>query len=164
MHFSLLRLFFLTTTYSVLVESIGVCEPPIVLTHQPDHAGYKALEYTAPSVLSGPGIDKADPKSLKFNLQDGSVNRTSAQGRFTLNAQGFPLCPSGRTGIVGRGVFPRWGPTHAFISLLTRGQRDERGDQIMCKGVPVLELLSTVNAEDEFLRLPEVCNLLLLYS
>jgi len=31
-----------------------------------------------------------------------------------------PQNPVGRTGIVGRGILPRWGPNHASLTVVTR--------------------------------------------
>jgi len=33
---------------------------------------------------------------------------------------GIPQNPVGRTGIIGRGVLPRWGPNHAGLAVVTR--------------------------------------------
>lgn len=58
-----------------------------------------------------------------FNEIDGRLNRASYTGRYKI-ANHYPLNPSGRTGIVGRGFLGRWGPNHAADSLLTRWSRD----------------------------------------
>lgn len=41
-----------------------------------------------------------------------------------MNADGRPLNPVGRTGIIGRGLLGRWGPNHAADPIVTRWKRD----------------------------------------
>lgn len=55
------------------------------------------------------------------------VNRKSFTGNYAINADGHPLNPVGRTGIVGRGLLGRWGPNHAADPIVTRWKRDNAG-------------------------------------
>lgn len=52
------------------------------------------------------------------------MNRKSFTGDYVVNADGYPLNPVGRTGIVGRGLLGRWGPNHAADPIVTRWKRD----------------------------------------
>lgn len=44
-----------------------------------------------------------------------------------MRADGYPLNPVGRTGIVGRGLLGRWGPNHAADPIVTRWKRNGTG-------------------------------------
>ncbi len=47
-------------------------------------------------------------KGLSYGSRDGPVDRGSVQ-QIMFDALGRPLNPCGRTGVSGRGLFPRWG-------------------------------------------------------
>ncbi|XP_078033549.1 ADP-ribose pyrophosphatase, mitochondrial isoform X1 [Augochlora pura] len=84
---------------------------------------YKPVKYTA-SVLSGkpwadPEIGEASFKP-KWNSLDNHINRKSFNGDYTIDENGYPLNPVGRTGIIGRGLLGRWGPNHAADPIVTR--------------------------------------------
>eukprot|EP00039_Didymoeca_costata_P029308 m.24054 g.24054 ORF g.24054 m.24054 type:complete len:1074 (+) comp7573_c0_seq1:110-3331(+) len=91
---------------------------------------YRAVNYTAPEVLndplhSDPGlVSIMRPGVVRFNQMDTnfmpSVDRRSYEGMYTVEESGVPLCPTGRTGISGRGLFKRWGPNHEVASLVFR--------------------------------------------
>ncbi|XP_026528420.1 ADP-ribose pyrophosphatase, mitochondrial isoform X2 [Notechis scutatus] len=93
---------------------------------------YSPVDYTAPSVLSGPKW--ADPEIgaknffPKFNEKDGQVERSSHSGLYNVE-NGRPRNPVGRTGLVGRGLLGRWGPNHAADPLITRWKRDGSGNK-----------------------------------
>lgn len=55
---------------------------------------------------------------------------------------GYPLNPTGRTGIRGRGRLGRWGPNHAADPVVTRWKRDENGFLIIRDDKPVLEFVA----------------------
>lgn len=61
----------------------------------------------------GDAPDPADPSQVESftSLETGSVDR---------NEQGAPLNPMGRTGLSGRGMLDKWGPTPAADPVLTR--------------------------------------------
>jgi hypothetical protein len=60
---------------------------------------------------------------------------------FTFNAQGYPLCPLGRRGILGRGRLGEYGPQYAVDPVLTYNVRDAYGKDVINKlGDPVLML------------------------
>ncbi|KAG8544648.1 hypothetical protein GDO81_022125 [Engystomops pustulosus] len=88
-----------------------------------DWPEYQPVEYTAPSVLAQPPW--ADPPHRregfdpKYNALDGPVQRTSHQGTYEV-IDGSPRNPSGRTGVIGRGLLGRWGPNHAADPIITR--------------------------------------------
>lgn len=94
---------------------------------------YKPVEYTAACVLAG--ATWADPQisaknfSPKFNEKDGQVERRSLSGLYEVE-NGRPRNPSGRTGLVGRGLLGRWGPNHAADPIITRWKRDSSGNKI----------------------------------
>lgn len=55
------------------------------------------------------------------------MNRRSHTCEYTINIDGYPLNPIGRTGIIGRGLLGRWGPNHAADPIVTRWKRDTNG-------------------------------------
>src|SRR6218665_825757 len=56
----------------------------------------------------------------KFNEMDGLIDRRSHTGIYKINNEGFPLNPSGRTGLSYRGMLGKWGPNHAADPIITR--------------------------------------------
>jgi len=58
---------------------------------------------------------------LLFNKVDESKN-VDRRSDFKIYSvvDGIPQNPVGRTGIIGRGVLPRWGPNHAGLAVVTR--------------------------------------------
>ncbi|KAI4891695.1 hypothetical protein NFI96_033338 [Prochilodus magdalenae] len=106
---------------------------------------YSPVNYTAPSVLKKPVW--ADPEigsfSPQFNSLDGSVDRRSHEGEYTVHAD-RPLNPRGRTGLNGRGLLGRWGPNHAADPIVTRWKRDSAGGHVShsISKLPVLQFVS----------------------
>uniref|UniRef100_A0A5S6QQB9 ADP-ribose pyrophosphatase, mitochondrial n=1 Tax=Trichuris muris TaxID=70415 RepID=A0A5S6QQB9_TRIMR len=95
------------------------------------HPSYHPPKWTA--VCSFEQCDPETPSFLhavKFNKKDGGVDRRMAR-RITLNrptyvvSHGLPLNPSGRTGLAGRGLLPRWGPSH-LVKVILVGKRQGR--------------------------------------
>lgn len=72
------------------------------------------------------------------------VNRKSFTGDYIVSADGYPLNPVGRTGIVGRGLLGRWGPNHAADPIVTRWKRDNTGTIEVDKqtGDPILQFVA----------------------
>jgi len=58
---------------------------------------------------------------LLFNKEDENknVDRRSYLEVYRV-VDGIPQNPAGRTGIIGRGVLPRWGPNHSGLPVVTR--------------------------------------------
>lgn len=85
---------------------------------------YNPTSFTAASVLRNPPwADKRieDPTArFQWNAVDGGVNRVSYEGLYDLNSDGYPLNPTGRTGIWGRGYLGKWAVNHAVDCLVTR--------------------------------------------
>ena len=50
--------------------------------------------------------------------------------------------PIGRTGMKGRGLLGRWGPNHAVDPIVSRWQRDGKGEKVMMAGKPVMEFVA----------------------
>lgn len=91
---------------------------------------YTPVDYTASIVLTAPWADKFSQlplPSISFNQLDGKVDRRSHEGVYSLDSEGRPLNPHGRTGVVGRGLLGRWGPNHAADPIVTRWKVDEHG-------------------------------------
>lgn len=91
---------------------------------------YYPNEYTEPKNIGYTRPVWADPQdvsTIKFNQVDGNVNRVSHTGVYSLDTNGRPLCPLGRTGITGRGILGCWGPNHAADPIVTRYKRDSFG-------------------------------------
>jgi len=107
---------------------------------------YQPIKFTAPFVLTAVWADLSfDNKDFKptWNSLDGKIDRQSHEGNYSLDEQGRPLNPHGRTGLQGRGILGRWGPNHAADPVVTRWQRDEKGDKVVnaLSGNPVLEFV-----------------------
>ncbi|XP_076851782.1 ADP-ribose pyrophosphatase, mitochondrial [Brachyhypopomus gauderio] len=106
---------------------------------------YSPVDYTAPAVLKQPVW--ADPEiasfSPQFNSLDGSVDRTSHDGEYSVQ-DGRPLNPRGRTGVKGRGLLGRWGPNHAADPIVTRWKRGSDGQRVphAISKRPVLQFVS----------------------
>ncbi|XP_032686867.1 ADP-ribose pyrophosphatase, mitochondrial [Odontomachus brunneus] len=95
-----------------------------------EYPEYKPVAYTASILRGKPWADpeiKEPAFKPKWNTVDGKVNRRSFTGNYVINANGYPLNPVGRTGIVGRGLLGRWGPNHAADPIVTRWKRDNTG-------------------------------------
>lgn len=113
---------------------------------------YQPVEYTAPSVASGPvwadmDIKHLDPKQTdvelpKWNSLDGKINRRSHMGEYKLDECNCPKNPAGRTGVCARGLLGRWGPNHAADPIVTRWKRDQQGNIVENKGHPVAQFMA----------------------
>ncbi|XP_033748450.1 transient receptor potential cation channel subfamily M member-like 2 [Pecten maximus] len=81
--------------------------------------------------------------SLSFNEfdQEYGVNRRSVLGKYKL-VLGIPRNPIGRTGIVGRGCLPVWGPNHKKRLIVTRWATDTTGKQMIRKGKRLFQFIS----------------------
>ncbi|XP_072549252.1 ADP-ribose pyrophosphatase, mitochondrial isoform X2 [Salminus brasiliensis] len=110
-----------------------------------DWPEYNPVNYTAPSVLKKPAWADSEIGSFspKFNSLDGSVDRRSHEGNYTVQ-DGRPLNPKGRTGLNGRGLLGRWGPNHAADPIVTRWKRDGSGQRVShaVSNLPVLQFVS----------------------
>ncbi|XP_057305453.1 transient receptor potential cation channel subfamily M member 7-like isoform X1 [Hydractinia symbiolongicarpus] len=102
---------------------------------------YKPRSYVAPNVL--PGLAWVDKEfdvnnPPKFNEIDGEVDRTSFEGVYSIDEEtGLPLNPAGRTGLIGRGLYRRYGPNHITEAIFTRF-KDQLEQQ---KSKPEMEVL-----------------------
>ena len=56
----------------------------------------------------------------KWNQLDDKIDRQSHLGKYSIDKDGFPLNPTGRTGVMMRGLLGRWGPNHAADPIVTR--------------------------------------------
>lgn len=83
--------------------------------------------YTAPHINGQTWADEPLPFGIKWNQNDGLVNRVSFHGEYKIK-NGLPQNPIGRTGLCGRGLLGRWGPNHAADPIVTRWKRDENGE------------------------------------
>ncbi|XP_067911372.1 ADP-ribose pyrophosphatase, mitochondrial-like isoform X2 [Heterodontus francisci] len=126
-------------------------------------ADYKAVNYTAPSVLRQPpwadppyrdGGELAIP--LKFNQLDDGVDRTSHIGLYNV-MNGLPRNPCGRTGLKGRGLLGRWGPNHAADPIVTRWKR-EVGKTVTHSrsGKPILQFVAICRKDNKEWAIPGV--------
>ncbi len=74
-------------------------------------------------------------RGIPFNTYDSKnhIRRQSLLGRYRLDPNtGAPLNPMGRTGLLGKGLLPRWGPNHSIVIVVTRWSRNPKS------GTPVL--------------------------
>ncbi|CAH8287626.1 unnamed protein product, partial [Schistosoma intercalatum] len=85
-------------------------------------------------------------RTINFNQYDSKakLRRQSLLGRYRLDSTtGAPLNPMGRTGLLGKGLLPRWGPNHSFVLCITRWTRDTRtGVQVIRSNRGVLQYLA----------------------
>ncbi|VEL08858.1 unnamed protein product [Protopolystoma xenopodis] len=68
-------------------------------------------------------------RTIPFNQYDAKacIRRQSLLGRYRLDPNtGAPLNPMGRTGLLGKGLLPRWGPNHVIVIVVTRWMRDPK--------------------------------------
>ncbi|KAL5247484.1 hypothetical protein ACHWQZ_G019385 [Mnemiopsis leidyi] len=98
------------------------------------------------------------PDTIQFNCDNGTVNRLSYDRPAYRVDITDPLNVLGRTGLRGRGIFPRWGPNHYAITVITRWYRAGTGKQVHNKDRPVMEvlLLKNKSEEDKYFHLPSV--------
>ncbi|KRY72592.1 ADP-ribose pyrophosphatase, mitochondrial [Trichinella pseudospiralis] len=96
----------------------------------PDKASWKVpFPYYSPAYYSAPcdANKRCDPEILnpmvKFNSIDNNVDRRSTGKKYSINEEGFPLNPNGRTGVQGRGILPFYGPNFVVVSLITRSSQ-----------------------------------------
>jgi len=92
---------------------------------------YEPLHYTHESVLALPSW--ADDEALvraqkiEFNAVADGIDRRSHSGKYRLDRHGYPMNPTGRQGIKGRGLLGRFGPNHAADPIVTRWKRGPKG-------------------------------------
>lgn len=124
-----------------------------------DWPEYKPTEYTASSVAAKPyWADNNDNfENIHFNVQDGDVNRRShaaAEG-YRFDVAGYPLNPTGRTGIRGRGLLGRYGPNHAADPIVTRFLRNAEGELQMDEhNRPIVQFVSIKRTDNGEWALP----------
>ncbi|TGZ68328.1 hypothetical protein CRM22_004304 [Opisthorchis felineus] len=116
-------------------------------TEYPDYFAYDACE----EVLLYPSEDAHDGENenlrgINFNQYDphAKIRRQSLLGRYRLDpTTGAPLNPMGRTGLLGKGLLPRWGPNHSIVICITRWSRDPRtGNQVTRSNRGVLQYIA----------------------
>ena len=65
--------------------------------------------------------------------------------------------PIGRTGMKGRGLLGRWGPNHAVDPIVSRWQRDGKGEKVVMEGKPILEFVAIKRKDTGDWAIPGVC-------
>lgn len=93
---------------------------------------YAPALHDAPEQVNGLQADPADPARLANLTQRISVEPAS----ITLDSSGRPLNPYGRTGIVGRGALPYWGPNLFGGLAVTRHDVDEKLEILLNAALP----------------------------
>jgi len=109
---------------------------------------YSPVDFTSDSVKAKPVWADEDFREQgndacpKWNKLDGKINRRSFTGKYEI-VDGVPRNPVGRTGMRGRGCLGRWGPNHAADPIVTRFQRDKKGEVVKdSQGRPILEFIA----------------------
>ncbi|XP_017480381.1 PREDICTED: ADP-ribose pyrophosphatase, mitochondrial-like [Rhagoletis zephyria] len=84
-----------------------------------------------------------------WNQLDGKVDRRSHTGKYLLDNNGYPLNPTGRTGINLRGVLGRWGPNHAADPIVTRWKKDANKAQMFhpISKLPILQFIAILRSD-----------------
>ncbi|VDK41824.1 unnamed protein product [Taenia asiatica] len=115
-------------------------------TRYPDYFAYDSSEETVlyPDETAHDGENfqhgvsfgsSAILRSIPFNTYDSKnhIRRQSLLGRYRLDPNtGAPLNPMGRTGLLGKGLLPHWGPNHSIVIVVTQWSRNPKS------GTPVL--------------------------
>lgn len=120
-------------------------------------SGYKPAEYTNCSVPdSDPDILRTSALIMlnEFDRYSGT-DRRSHLGNYKV-VNGVPRNPIERTGLIGRGNLPRWGPNHFVDPIITCWKRDA-ADNVMTKaGRPIMQVLVELPPREQSakLRLP----------
>lgn len=132
-----------------------------------EFSNYDPVSYTAPGIQNKPWADPAienESFNPKWNTLDGEnknlsksnitrnhnssflgdINRQSFTGDYSVNENGYPLNPIGRSGIIGRGLLGRWGPNHAADPIVTRWKRNGTGALEIDKNTekPILQFVA----------------------
>ncbi|KAH3884364.1 hypothetical protein DPMN_008342 [Dreissena polymorpha] len=122
---------------------------------------YKPTDFTSKSVSSQPvWADNPDPCEIKFNCVDESLKvdrRCFKNGQphsYAIDEKGYPINPSGRTGLKGRGSLGRWGPNHAADPIVTRWKRDSKGNVVQKDGKNVLQFVAVKRTDGGGWALP----------
>lgn len=90
----------------------------------------------------------------KWNSIDVNINRISFTGKYEIK-NGYPLNPSGRTGLIGRGLLGRWGPNHAGDPIVTRWKKSENGHVLHKKSSkPILQFVAIQRQDSREWALP----------
>ncbi|XP_069135889.1 transient receptor potential cation channel subfamily M member-like 2 isoform X2 [Argopecten irradians] len=87
--------------------------------------------------------------SLPFNKYDQAydVDRESVLGKYKV-VLGIPRNPVGRTGVVGRGCLPLWGPNHVQRLIVTRWAKDNTDKPVVRKGKRLFQFISWARKHD----------------
>uniref|UniRef100_A0A183SIU2 ADP-ribose pyrophosphatase, mitochondrial n=1 Tax=Schistocephalus solidus TaxID=70667 RepID=A0A183SIU2_SCHSO len=76
-------------------------------------------------------------RSIPFNTFDSKnhIRRQSLLGRYRLDPNtGAPLNPMGRSGLLGKGLLPRWGPNHSVVVVVTRWSINPKTGSAVMRG------------------------------
>ncbi|ODM99027.1 ADP-ribose pyrophosphatase, mitochondrial [Orchesella cincta] len=106
---------------------------------------YSPPDFTIKAILNG--VAWADAQlPVKWNQEDGAVNRKSHHGNYLIDAEGYPLNPAGRTGLKGRGRLGRWATNHAADCIITRFKKE---DETVCmlEGKPQLQFIGIIRGD-----------------
>ncbi|EDW17122.1 ADP-ribose pyrophosphatase, mitochondrial [Drosophila mojavensis] len=111
--------------------------------------------YTAPHINGQTWADEPLPFGIKWNQNDGLVNRVSFHGEYKIK-NGLPQNPIGRTGLCGRGLLGRWGPNHAADPIVTRWKRDENGEVLSHEnsGKNILQMVAIQRSDNKMWAIP----------
>ncbi|KAM3182436.1 hypothetical protein ACTXT7_012389 [Hymenolepis weldensis] len=92
--------------------------------YRPFIANAERIAYPYPEIEDVPQID---PTKVHYNAYDElqGVSRSCLRGRVHVSRdptglRGLPLNPRGRSGLLGKGMLPHWGPNHVIILAFTR--------------------------------------------
>lgn len=97
--------------------------PEAQISWDAEFPGYAPMRVDAPRGNSS--FRKEGDNPHPDNPMDSSISDSLEVGGQVRRDQGYPLNPAGRTGMQGRGMLDKWGPTLAADLILTRQNPDD---------------------------------------
>ncbi|KAG7206481.1 hypothetical protein KM043_003826 [Ampulex compressa] len=124
-----------------------------------EYPEYKPVEYTSGALRGKPWADPEigeESFEPRWNALDGGVDRRSHVEEYAVRADGYPVNPVGRTGLLGRGLLGRWGPNHAADPIVSRWKRNGTGALEIHRGTekPILQFVAIERRDSAEWALP----------
>ena len=118
---------------------------------------YTPVRFTAlgglPPQVDRDDIENSNPAPAFNSVDVDGINRQSLLSENYAVEKGYPLNPTGRTGITGRGALARYGPNHTATAIVTRWARHDDA-AVVVNNEPVLEMIAIRLPGSDFWHLP----------